>query len=127
MEKKPEAVLQAWLKGVNTADVDAIASLYADEAVLLPTFSNKVVVDTAGRLEYFNGLGAKKGLAVEVHDDTVKIQNVAGSAWSLGGLYTWRFEVDGELKSFLARFTFTVDVAREKPIFHHHSSLSPES
>jgi hypothetical protein len=115
--------LDQWLHAVNQADVAQVLACYQDDAVLLPTFSNKSLRGEAGLRDYFERLGSRPNLRVELHDKTLTIQSLAGDGHALGGIYRWGFEVDGEDLSFEARFTFVLD--GDGLIVHHHSSQVP--
>jgi hypothetical protein len=125
MYKSAQAVLQAWVEGVNGADLDSLSALYHPEAILLPTFSYKKLTTEAAILDYFVQLSSRSGLAVELHDNTLRTQNYAGHVEVISGIYRWRFEVEDEPLSFEARFSFMVDLSNERPIVHHHSSQVP--
>jgi len=101
-------------------------SLYSEDAVLLPTFSNKCLAEPELIKAYFQRLGSHKNLNVQLHEKTLVVQNFSHNLHSMSGIYAWRFEVDGENLNFEARFTFSVDLNRSRPIVHHHSSQVPQ-
>ena len=118
-------VLDRWVGAVNRGDVAAIAELYDERAVLLPTFSNQRL-DTPARLRgYFDRLGSRAGLKVTPRPATIVDQPLPGGVRSICGIYSWSFEVEGELLNFEARFSFTIDPSAVRPILHHHSSQVP--
>ena len=118
-------VLQEWMKGINTADVEKLLGLYNDKAVLIPTFSNRLL-DTKEKIQdYFEKVGSKKQLSITLHENTVITQELASNVFSISGIYNWKFEIDGELYNFEARFSYIFDLNKEKPILHHHSSQIP--
>ncbi|MEZ7911028.1 MAG: DUF4440 domain-containing protein [Propionivibrio sp.] len=125
MKKTPEQILADWMRGINNGDLDALIALYDDAAVLIPTFSNRLLSTPAARQEYFSRLAAREDLSIALHEKTLLSQELGGSVHALHGIYCWRFAVDGELLSFEARFSYILDLAREKPIVHHHSSQIP--
>ena len=125
MKKTPEQILADWMRGINNGDLDALIALYDDAAVLIPTFSNRLLSTPAARQEYFSRLAAREDLSIALHEKTLLSQDLNGSVHALHGIYCWRFAVDGELLSFEARFSYILDLAREKPIVHHHSSQIP--
>jgi hypothetical protein len=121
----PRDVLDHWMQSVNRGDVDALLGLYDPQAVLIPTFSNRLL-DTPEKLrDYFEKLGAREELSIALHEKTLLVQELPGRLFTLGGIYNWRFLVDGELLNFEARFSYVVDLARPRPILHHHSSQIP--
>jgi len=120
-------ILQEWMKGINTADVEKLLSLYNDEAVLIPTFSNRLL-DTKEKIkDYFEKVGSKEQLSIALHDNTVITQEVGKDLFCVSGIYNWRFDIDGELFNFEARFSYIFDLTKEKPILHHHSSQIPRT
>lgn len=120
-------ILKEWMDGINTANVEKLLSLYNDKAVLIPTFSNRIL-DTKEKIkEYFEKVGSKKDLSIALHDNTVIVQEIGENLFSLGGIYNWRFDIDGELFNFEARFSYIFDLNQENPILHHHSSQIPRS
>ena len=121
----PRDVLDHWMQAVNRGDVDALLGLYDPQAVLIPTFSNRLL-DTPEKLrDYFEKLGSREELSIALHEKTLLVQELPGRLFTLGGIYNWRFMVDGELLNFEARFSYVVDLARPQPILHHHSSQIP--
>lgn len=120
-------VLQEWMKGINTADVEKLLSLYNDKAVLIPTFSNRLL-DTKEKIkDYFIKVGSKEQLSIALHDNTVITQELAENLFSVSGIYNWRFDIDGELFNFEARFSYIIDLSKDCPILHHHSSQIPRT
>ena len=118
-------VLEAWVSGINSGRFKQVQDLYHSDAVLLPTFSSRTIRSRDSMTQYFERLGSRKGLRVELHDRTVHSQEFGGRIGCLCGIYRWHFEIDGELLSFEARFTFTTNISIATPILHHHSSHVP--
>lgn len=121
----PRDVLDRWMQAVNRGDVDALLGLYDPQAILIPTFSNRLLNTPEKLREYFEKLGAREDLSIALHEKTLLVQELPGRLFTLGGIYNWRFLVDGELLNFEARFSYVVDLARPQPILHHHSSQIP--
>ncbi len=121
----PKQVLDAWLKGVNAHDVDSLQALYDPAAILLPTFSNNRPATPGEIREYFVKLAQHPGLAITLHEKTVKEQRLSDAIHMITGIYCWQFEIDGELLSFESRFSFTLNLEDSHPILHHHSSQVP--
>lgn len=113
------------MKAVNSADVDALMALYDVEAILLPTFSNKFLNTPEKIHDYFVRLASREELSIALHEKTLVCHAIQNESYLLNGIYNWRFSVDGELLNFEARFTYVIDLTREKPILHHHSSQVP--
>ena len=122
---KAEEFVQLWAKYVNALDVPSIVGLYNEETVLLPTFSPKVVRAEEDLTQYFTNLGSKAGLAIHLDEETFNCVHIENKSYVLTGFYTFEFEVDGVLTQFPSRFTFVIDLAREKPVLQHHSSVVP--
>jgi hypothetical protein len=123
--KKPEQILKEWMQAVNEGSLEGLLALYDEKAVLIPTFSNRLLSKPEGIRDYFSKLCGREELSIALHEKTLNIQNVSGSIYAIHGIYCWRFAIDGELLSFEARFSYMVDVERQKPILHHHSSQIP--
>lgn len=125
MFEQPKQFLDAWLRATNAGEVETVTALYAVDAVLLPTFSNRTLHTPEGIRDYFEKLGTQTELAVSLHDKTVVIHPLAEGHWCLSGIYRWTFKVDSEPLDFEARFSFVVDLTSAAPILHHHSSQIP--
>ncbi|MEX0323433.1 MAG: nuclear transport factor 2 family protein [Puniceicoccaceae bacterium] len=120
-----QKVLQAWLDAVHSGDLEAVGAMYADDAVLIPTFSRKYRTCCDSRRDYFSHVSTKPGLRVEVLDESVTEQRLGNSLYVLGGLYNWfNDSAEGE-QVVLARFTYVIDLESDGPIVHHHSSECP--
>ncbi|HUN24017.1 MAG TPA: DUF4440 domain-containing protein [Anaerolineales bacterium] len=118
-------VLQKWMQAVNAGDVVGLLSLYDETAVLIPTFSSRILNSPAKLRDYFERLGAREDLSIALHEKTVQEQILGDSITAISGIYCWRFVIDGELLSFEARFSYLLNLASAHPILHHHSSQIP--
>lgn len=127
MIKTAKDVLEQWLGAVNSGDVERLLGLYDKEAVLIPTFSNRLLNTPDKLQEYFKKLGTKEELSVELHEKTLIVQELQNDISLISGIYNWRFAVDGELLNFEARFSYTLDLSKESPILNHHSSQIPRT
>jgi len=127
MTEGPEQVLKAWMDGINRNDLDAVLGLYSEQAILIPTFSNRVLDRPEKIRRYFETLTGREDLSIALHEKTLAIQPIRADLYSMSGIYCWRFAVDGELLSFEARFTYLVDLASTAPILHHHTSQIPRT
>jgi len=116
-----------WAGLINKGAVEEVIALYNNKATLMPTFSPHMVRDEKGLTEYFTQLASRSGLEVALHAETVEVVEVGGSVFSLNGIYSFKFEVDGTLLTFPSRFTFVVDLSDDAPILHHHSSQIPRT
>ncbi len=120
-------ILNRWIQTVNAGHVDEVVSLYADGASLLPTFSARTIRTQADRTRYFESLGARPNLSVSLHEPTFHEEKLTDTLSAVSGIYAFRFEMDKQLLTFEARFTFVIDTAQAAPILHHHSSQIPRA
>ncbi|ARM31291.1 nuclear transport factor 2 family protein [Prosthecochloris sp. HL-130-GSB] len=125
MDMTPEGILTTWIEGINSGDVEGVLALYAPHAVLIPTFSNKIINTPALLREYFEKLASREQLSVSLHSRKTVVQELGGTLFSVSGLYCWKFIVDEELLSFEARFSYVFDTVSSAPVLHHHSSQIP--
>ena len=125
MMKKPEDILKAWMQAVNSGDLEALLALYDVGAVMIPTFSNRLLSKPEAIRDYFGKLCSREELSIALHEKTLIVQPMNDAVYSMFGIYCWRFAIDGELLSFEARFSYLVDVSRPRPILNHHSSQIP--
>lgn len=123
--KTPQDVLEQWMQAVNNGDVEGLLGLYDSQAVLIPTFSNRLLNAPDKLREYFEKLGSREELSIALHEKTLIVQELKNPIFSLSGIYNWRFIVDGELLNFEARFSYVIDLSKPSPILHHHSSQIP--
>ena len=117
------SVLEAWLSGVNTGCLDEVVALYDNSAILLPTFSKKILSDHQSIADYFKGLSNRGRVSVTLLDNTSSIQALGDALEAVSGFYDWHF-IDEDIL-VKARFTYLFDSAKSSPIIHHHSSLLP--
>lgn len=125
--KEPVQILESWMQAVNHADLAGLLSLYDEHAVLIPTFSNRILKGRANLQPYFEKLASKDDLSIALHEKTLHIEPAGEHLLTLSGIYNWRFAVDGEVLNFEARFSYIVDPRKEAPILHHHSSQIPRA
>lgn len=123
--KKARDFLDQWMHAVNHADVEKLLSLYDKTAVLIPTFSNKILNTPEKMREYFTKLAEREGLSITLHEKSLYVQSLDNEMSIINGIYNWRFKVDGEPLNFEARFSYVIDCSRPGPILHHHSSQVP--
>ncbi len=120
--KKPEfmTLFEEWNSALQTGDPDQVVSLYAEDAILLPTMSNKVRHNREEIKDYFTRFILKKPVGKIVELNMKLKEKLLLSS----GIYEFTF---GSGESVSARFTFV----HEKKggiwkIIEHHSSLMPE-
>jgi uncharacterized protein (TIGR02246 family) len=113
-----------WNAALQTHNPDAVAALYAKDAVLLPTLSNQVRTSPAAIKSYFEHFLELKPKG------TINQQNIRLLGPDLAinaGIYTFDIEKDGKPSKVQARYDFVYH--REGGhwlIVDHHSSLMPE-
>jgi hypothetical protein len=121
----PEDLLKTWVQYVNNGELEELLALYREDAVLIPTFSNRIL-DKPGKIRaYFEKLTSHEELSVVVHEKTIATHKITDSVYSLSGIYCWRLAVDEELLSFEARFSYLLDLSTPAPIIQQHSSQIP--
>jgi len=125
MKKTPEDLLKEWMQLVNAADLERLVALYDRNAILIPTFSNRLLSKPEGIRDYFEKLCSREELSIALHEKTLAVQGLDDDVHALSGIYCWRFGIDGELFTFEARFSMIVDLSRPTPILHQHSSQIP--
>lgn len=120
-------VIHAWVETANGRRPGAVHALYADQSALLPTFSPHTLRTEEGRKGYFDLLASRPGMEVFLHEKTIRTLSVAPNVEIASGIYRFQFAIDDEPLVFEARFTFVIDLSREAPILHHHSSQIPRT
>jgi uncharacterized protein (TIGR02246 family) len=116
--------LETWINLVSIQDIDSVVNLYADDGVLLGTFSDKIRQGKVEIREYFDFFLNKKPHATIID---YKKHIVDDNNYSVNGFYD--FEVDsqdGSRQISRARFTFVFQKQDgEFKILSHHSSIMP--
>jgi hypothetical protein len=107
---------------VNNHDIENVLSLYDNNAILLPTLSNKIRKSKAELRDYFEHFLAKKDLKAEVKE--LYIQSIFNNqirADSGTYVFSWK-NAENETEHLNARFTFII---HQEKILEHHSSIEP--
>ena len=125
--RNPEDILKQWMLAVNNGELEALLALYSEKAVLIPTFSNRLLNQPEKIRNYFENLNAREELSVALHEKTVETQQISENIFAVCGIYCWRFAVESELLSFEARFSLLLDNSLPNPIIQHHSSQIPRT
>lgn len=73
MFKTPRNVIDKWMQAVNLGNVEGLICLYDKQAVLIPTFSNRLLNTQEKLRDYFEKLGSRKGLSIDLHENTLQI------------------------------------------------------
>lgn len=121
----PTELLTRWMHLVNSQDLEPLLALYDERAVLIPTFSNRLLSTPERIREYFVTLCSREELTISLHEKTVIAREIRDGIVDLCGIYRWGFKIDDEPMTFEARFSYVLDVQRPRPILHHHSSQIP--
>jgi len=127
MAVSPETVLKTWMSHINEGNIESLLTLYDGNAVLIPTFSNRLLNTPEKIRKYFENLVSREELSIALHEKTLVVQPIRDNLYSMCGIYCWRFAVEGELLSFEARFSFIIDPNQPSPIIHHHTSQIPRT
>ena len=130
----PKAFLDKWLSTVATGDPGRVTSLYADDAILLPTVSSDIAVGKNNIKLYFDTFLLQSPVGV-VNDLYTRLED-KGNIAIIDGNYTFTLTgpiavVDdvpnAEQTVVPARFTFVLkNVNGDWKILTQHSSVKPE-
>ena len=118
------ALFDHWNVSLATLDPDKMAALYALDAVLLPTVSNKPRTNHEEIRDYFVHFLEKKPQG-KIDFRIIKIGcNIASDT----GLYTFTLhDTKGKAKKVSARYSFVYEYPNSQWLIeHHHSSAMPE-
>ncbi|WP_430379871.1 SgcJ/EcaC family oxidoreductase [Streptomyces sp. B1-3] len=115
-----------WNAALQTGDPEKVADLYASDAVLLPTLSNRIRTDHAGIVDYFEHFLEKKpvGKKVETIVDVLDRNSAIDT-----GIYEFTLTdpKTGAKSVTEARYTYEYEKRNGKwLIVNHHSSVMPE-
>ena len=115
------ALFERWNAALATGNPDTVTALYAENAILLPTVSNRVRHNHAEIRDYFVSFLAKRPQGVI---DEANVRFLADDLVINSGVYTFTF---GNGDQVSARFTYLYrHVDDEWRIIEHHSSAMPE-
>ena len=116
---KPFEILNSWQQHLNEENISSILKLYDISCVLIPTFSSEILTYNEQIKEYFvKVIEVQKG-KVEFQPNSISEQLVGKNMYLLSGKYFFHLM---EKEKIPARFSFLVNLLKEKPILHHHSS-----
>jgi len=113
-----------WNAALATGHADAVAALYSEDAVLLPTFSSGPLKGRAAIADYFRHFLQKQPQGQISHRSLQLGCNMAADV----GLYTFNVvQPDGRSAAVPARYSFLYQYRNgEWLIVHHHSAVLPE-
>ena len=119
-----ESLFERWNAALASGDPTRVAALYSDDALLLPTLSNRARETPEAIRDYFEGFLARKPRG---RIDHRQIRLGCNAALDAG---TYSFELsspDGAPPAWVqARYTFAYVYGPDGwRIQHHHSSLMP--
>lgn len=118
--EEANAVVDRWSAAYTANDPEALAKIYAPDAILLGTVSPVISLGTDGILKYFSRLkgSGNKNTVQERH--TIVLSDEAAV---VTGFYEFVSAVDGKPTPRPSRFTMLVTKRNgEWRIAHHHSS-----
>jgi len=120
-----KTALTSWVAAIESGSSTAVTPLYADNAILLPTLSSKILTTPEGRKEYFDKFTAQKNLKAELIQAVVRVY---GDVAIASGLYNFSFLEHGKTVTIPARFSFVYIKAENGNlmIVEHHSSKLPK-
>ncbi len=115
-------LFQRWNAALATGNPDEVTALYAEDAILLPTVSNRVRHNHAEIRDYFVSFLQKQPQGVI---DESNVRALSDDLAINSGVYTFTF---GNGDSVTARFTYLYRrINGEWKIAEHHSSAMPET
>lgn len=115
------ALFNDWNDALATGDPDVVTQMYADNAVLLPTVSNKVRHNHSEIRDYFVAFLAKKPQGVITESNARVLSDTLATN---AGIYVFTF---GDSAQVTARFNYTYELDKGAwKIIQHHSSAMPE-
>ena len=114
-----------WMNRVSSGSIPAVLDLYADSAVLVPTYSKNILRGKAQLLGYFKKfMGERPGMFGTIDG---MVEQKVGRTRVYSGIYTFRVPSEGRVQSVRARFTYVVVPTPTGPkIATHHSSEMPK-
>ncbi|MEU9172108.1 SgcJ/EcaC family oxidoreductase [Streptomyces sp. NPDC048420] len=125
-QKQIATLFDTWNATLQTGDADKVAKLYAKDAVLLPTVSNKVRTDHAEIVDYFEHFLQNKPVGKKVQT----VVNVLDSDSAIDtGVYEFTLTdpKSGDKRVVEARYSYTYEKENGVwKIVNHHSSAMPE-
>lgn len=122
-ERVAQELFDRWNMALQTGEARAVAQLYWEDAILLPTVSNVPRVNHAEIEDYFHHFLESKPFGTIVSRNLKQGCNKLTDA----GVYEFKVVKDGKPQVVPARYTFVYEFRHgEWKISHHHSSMMPE-
>ncbi|MHC5906857.1 SgcJ/EcaC family oxidoreductase [Streptomyces sp. S6] len=120
-------LFDTWNAALQTGDAEKVADLYADDAVLLPTVSNKIRTNHAEIVDYFEHFLLNKPVGKKI---TTIVDALDGNSALDTGIYEFTLTdpKTGAKSVVKARYTFEYEKRQggDWKIVNHHSSKMPE-
>lgn len=117
-------LFDVWAMTLGTGDAREMAALYADDAVLLPTVSNKARTTPEAIQDYFTHFQAMRPRG------TINERHIAVLGRTMAvdsGIYTFDIVRDGRADYVVARYSFVYEKRDGQwLIISHHSSAMPQ-
>ena len=124
-DREIAALFERWNRTLQTGDSAKVTALYAKNAILQPTVSNKVRTTPAEIKDYFDHFLVLKPVGVVNFREIRRLnENKALDTC----VYTFTLtEADGSKRQVLARYTYLYQkINGEWLILNHHSSAMPQ-
>jgi len=125
-EVQPQDISQLfsrWNASLQSGKPSEVVKNYAEDAILLPTASNKVRHNHREIQDYFDQFLALKPVGQIVESDVKTFCNVAIDS----GIYSFTLTQNGQIKHVQARYSFVYQKTDNGwLIVEHHSSFMPE-
>ena len=124
-DREIAALFDRWNAALQTGSAAAVTGLYAPDAILQPTVSNKVRNTPAQIQDYFEHFLAGKPVGQINYRE---IRHLGPDAAMDSGVYTFTLtQADGSKREVQARYTFLYErLDGQWKIINHHSSAMPE-
>lgn len=122
------ATLYRWAAVVSAGDLEELLALYASDAILVPSISDRIHGLEADRRLYFEGFFERQNLHCRIESFKKRASNQLGTV-VVGGIYVFTFDTEeGAQETVPARFIFTFEHIEDRwLITGHHSSRLTEA
>lgn len=119
--------LLRWAEVVSSGHLEDLLTLYASDAILVPTMEDAVGGHADERRAYFESFLANPNLRCRIDSLRKRISHKLGTV-VVGGHYTFTFGLAGAEQTLPARYLFTFEeIDGVWLITGHHSSRMPSS
>ncbi|GAA3850794.1 SgcJ/EcaC family oxidoreductase [Streptomyces sedi] len=127
-EQEIRDLFEDWNDALATGDPEAVADLYAGNAVLEPTQSNVIRTDRDGIVDYFEHFLAQQPVG-QINESYVELLGPDAAVDSGAYTFTLTDPETGTVADVAARYSFVYErdeATGEWRIVNHHSSAMPE-